>query len=87
MQRTYKHSCTFLLANLISASQDIILEPGRDYVNALISQLNSDSAVRRQGCSAALRNLCFGMQVNILRRVTRMVRYSPCNPARASRPT
>jgi hypothetical protein len=48
---------------MVTDPQEIILEPGRGYINALISQLQSDSAVRRQGCSAALRNLCFGMQV------------------------
>lgn len=55
----------YILTNVtrFPKGQGIILEPGRGYIDALISQLQSDSSIRRQGCSAALRNLCFGMQV------------------------
>lgn len=47
----------------IQKGRDIVLEPGRGFLQALVSQIQSPSAIRRQGCSAAFRNLCFGAQV------------------------
>jgi len=60
----YAH-VAYILTNVtrLQKGQEILLEPGRGYLDALVSQLNADNAVRRQGCSTALRNICFGAQV------------------------
>lgn len=60
----YAH-VAFILTNVtrLQKGQEILLEPGRGYLDALVSQLNADSVLRRQGCSTALRNICFGAQV------------------------
>ena len=61
-------ACWFLRSRSVTgckSTQAIVLEPGRGYLDALVSQLNAENAVRRQGCSTALRNICFGAQVGL----------------------
>lgn len=50
----------------IQKGRDIVMEPGRGFLEALVSHIESTSAIRRQGCSAAFRNLCFGAQARLL---------------------
>ena len=45
------------------AGRMLLLDPSRGFLRALTSQLRSTSVMRRRGCAAALRNVCYGAQV------------------------
>lgn len=45
------------------AGRVLLLDPSRGFLRALASQLRSGGVMRRRGCAAALRNVCFGAQV------------------------
>lgn len=47
------------------AGRTLLLDPSRGFLRALASQLRSGGVMRRRGCAAALRNVCFGAQVTI----------------------
>ena len=45
-------------ATVFKAGRQVVLEPGRGALQALASQLESDNALRREGCAGAIKN-CF----------------------------
>lgn len=48
------------------AARELLLEPGRGVLGALAAQLSPGrSLIRRRGCAAALRNLCFSAAVRV----------------------
>ena len=49
------------------AGRGLLLDPSRGFLRALASQLRSASVMRRRGCAAALRNVCYGAQVRFTR--------------------
>ena len=46
------------------AGRVLLLDPARGFLRALCSQLRGTSTLRRRGCAAALRNVCFGAEVS-----------------------
>ena len=46
--------------------REMLLEPGRGFMQALVAQLGSASVLRRQGCASAFRNCCFSAEVGLL---------------------
>ena len=46
--------------------REMLLEPGRGFMQALVAQLGSASVPRRQGCASAFRNCCFSAEVGLL---------------------
>jgi Domain of unknown function (DUF383) len=64
----YEYVAT-ILTNVthVKRGRQLLLERGHSYLPALVSQLRSGNVLRRRGCAAAIRNLCFGAEVRALR--------------------
>lgn len=50
----------------LKAGRALLLEPGRGFMEALVAQLQSPNMLRRHGCSAAFRNVCFSAEVHLM---------------------
>ncbi len=65
-QQPDAHEHTALVLTNITRLQQgrqLLLEPGRGTLQALVSQLDSPSQMRRSGCANAIRNCCFRAEV------------------------
>lgn len=57
---TYEHVASILSnATVFKQGRKVVLEPGRGTLEALASQLEAKSPLRRQGCAGAIKNCCF----------------------------
>lgn len=61
----YQHIGSLLTnASRLQAGRQLLLQPGRGFLQALAAQLGpSSSLARRRGCSGALRNCCISAEV------------------------
>lgn len=59
----YEHVAT-ILPNVtrFACGRRLLLEPGRGMLAALVSQLRSQSSLRRRGCSGAIKNCCLSCE-------------------------
>lgn len=55
-----------VLMNLtrLKPARQLLLEPGRRFLAALATQLESKDVIRRRGCAGSIRNCCFSPEVH-----------------------